>query len=254
MNRAALVTAAALLAVPLLYAFWCRLHSTRARGREWASGALAGAACAAVAGWYYLRNWIELGTPVTVGSSYEGGALLPAGGAWWQEPGYRLVAQLVEFGPGLVRPFDAASHGFWDNYYSTLWADGAMSSMIEFDVIPPWNYAPMLASLWIAIVPTALIAAAFVRAVVASRNPRDELVQLGTIALATGITAALLLYVRLPFYSQGKATYTLGLTPIFGMLAASGCSWVGRSEAVRTALYAVLFAWAVLVLCSYFVV
>jgi hypothetical protein len=115
-----------------------RASSRADRGREWTSAALAGVACAAVAGWYYLRNWVALGVPFTLGSSYEGG-LLPAGGAWWQEPGYRLIAQLHRFGSGLVRPFDAASHGFWDNYYSTLWADGANGSMIEFDVIPPWN-------------------------------------------------------------------------------------------------------------------
>jgi len=240
---------AVLLAAPLLYAFWCRLRRPRSdRGREWTSAALAGAACAAVAGWYYLRNWIALGTPTTVGASHTGGAL------WWQEPGYRLFGQLYRFGSGLVRPFDAAGHGFWDNYYSSLWADGAMGSMIEFDVIPPWNYAPMLASLWVAIVPSVLIATGFARALVANRDRRGELVQIAAIALATGITAALLLYARLPVYSQGKATYTLGLTPIFGVLAATGCGWIGRSEAARTALYAVLFGWAALVLCSYFVI
>jgi hypothetical protein len=103
-------------------------------------------------------------------------------------------------------------------------------------------------------VPSALIALGFARALVAPGGARGEIVQMGAVALVAFVVAALLLYVRLPVYSQGKATYTLGLTPVFGLLAAQGCAFVARSPAARAALYAVLFAWAALVICSYFVV
>jgi dolichyl-phosphate-mannose-protein mannosyltransferase len=243
---------AALLVAPLLYALWCRLRGRSDRKSEWISASLAGVSAATVAGWYYVRNWIAFGSPFALGTSVAGGAL-PPDGFWWQEPGYRLVAQLFRFGSGLTRPFDAASHGFWDNYYSTLWADGAMGSKIEFDLIPPWNYGPMLASVWLAIVPSALIAIGFARAMVARRDHREELIQIGALALATLVAAALLLYVRLPVYSQGKATYLLGLTPIFGLLAASGCGEI-RNDRARIAAMAGLAGWAVLVLGSYSVI
>jgi hypothetical protein len=107
--------------VPLLYAFVVSAAQHAADAARLASASLAGLAAAAVAGWYYVRNWIAFGSPFALGTP---GRSVVRAAAWWQEPGYRLVAQLVAFGSGLVRPFDAASHGFWDNYYSTLWADG----------------------------------------------------------------------------------------------------------------------------------
>jgi hypothetical protein len=245
---------AALLAAPLCYALWLRLRSRPAhRAREWASAALAVACALAVSGWYYVRNWIALGTPFGLGSPAAGGPL-PPDGFWWQEPGYRTASQLLGFGAALARPFGSATHGFWDNYYSTLWADGNLGSVVEFGDIPPWNYAPMVASVWIAILPSALIALGLARALVARRERGFELVQLGAIAFATQLAAALLLFVRLPIYSQGKATYMLGVTPIFGILAASGCRLLERSERARIALFAGLAGWAALVLCSYVVI
>jgi hypothetical protein len=57
-----------------------------------------------------------------------------------------------------------------------------------------------------------------------------------------------------PIYSQVKATYTLALTPVFGLLAASGFGCIGRSESARIAVSAGLFGWAGLVICAYFVI
>jgi hypothetical protein len=164
------------------------------------------------------------------------------------------VEQLTRFGTALVRPFNSAIHGFWDSYYSTLWADGNMGSMIAFDAIPPWNYAPMLASVWLALLPSALIALGLFSAMVSRRERGFELVQIGVIAFATQMAAALLLFVRVPIYSQGKATYTLALTPVFGLLAAYGFDRLGRNEVARVGAIAGLGGWAALVLCSYFVV
>jgi hypothetical protein len=239
---------AVLLAAPLSYALLIRIrrHPSAWR-REVAGACLAGLSGAAVAGWYYARNWLALGTPFA-------GGWLPRGDPWWQEPGYRTVEQLTRFGTALVRPFNSAIHGFWDSYYSTLWADGNMGSMIAFDAIPPWNYAPMLASVWLALLPSALIALGLFSAMVSRRERGFELVQIGVIAFATQMAAALLLFVRVPIYSQGKATYTLALTPVFGLLAAYGFDRLGRNEVARVGAIAGLGGWAALVLCSYFVV
>ncbi len=42
-----------------------------------------------IAGWYYIRNWIELGRPFVGG--WESAA-------WWQDPGYRTVPDFLSFG------------------------------------------------------------------------------------------------------------------------------------------------------------
>ena len=245
---------ALLLAAPLAYALLTRIRRRPAGWRrELAAACLAGLASTAIAGWYYARNWAVLGAPFALGTSFTGESLPPAG-FWWQEPGYRMASQFFPSGTALVQPFDAASHGFWDNLYATLWADGNMGSMVVFDAIPPWNYAPMLASVWLALLPSALIALGFARALIARRERGSELIEMGAIALATFVTAELLLFARIPVYSLGKASYALALTPVFGLLAASGWRCVARSEAARVALSAGLFGWAALVLCSYFVV
>jgi hypothetical protein len=239
---------AALLAAPLGWVLFVRiLRRPTGWPRELAGAAIAGAACAAVAGWYYTRNWILLGTPFV-------GGWLPRGDAWWQEPGYRMSEQWTRFGTALVWPWNAAIRGFWDGYYSTLWADGNLGSIIEFKDVPPWNYAPMWASHWVAALPAALVLIGFVAALRPRRDRGAELLQAGAIAFAVQIAAALVLFVSVPIYSQVKATHTLALTPVFGLFAAHGCGCVGKSALARVVLYAGLFAWAALVLCSYFVV
>jgi Dolichyl-phosphate-mannose-protein mannosyltransferase len=239
---------AALLAAPLAWLLFVRI-ARRPTGwpRELAGAAVASAACAAVAGWYYARNWLLLGTPFV-------GGWLPRGDAWWQEPGYRLSEQWTRFGTALFWPWNAAIRGFWDGYHSTLWADGNLGSITEWKDIPPWNYAPMWASHWVAALPTALVLIGFFAALRPRRDRSAELLQAGAIAFAAQIAAALVLFVSVPIYSQVKATHTLALTPVFGLLAAHGCDCVGKRNRVRIALHAGLFGWAALVLCSYFVI
>ena len=239
---------AALLVAPLGFVLFVRI-ARRPAGwpRELVGAAVAAVTCAFVAGWYYARNWIAFGTPFV-------GGWLPRGDAWWQEPGYRIAEQWTYFGTGLVWPWNAAVYGFWDGYYSTLWADGNLGSITGFGDIPPWNYAPMWASHWVALLPTLLVAIGFFAALRPRRDRSAEGLQLGAIAFATQLAAALVLFASVPIYSQVKATHTLALTPVFGLLAAHGCQCVVRSPAAQSALYAGLFGWAALVLCAYFVV
>jgi hypothetical protein len=239
---------AVLLVAPLGFALFVRIaRRPAAWSRELAVAAVAAATCAVVAGWYYARNWIAFGTPFV-------GGWLPRGDAWWQEPGYRIAEQWTRFGAGLIWPWNAAVYGFWDGYYSTLWADGNLGSITAFGDIPPWNYAPMWASHWLALLPTLLIAVGFFVTLRPRRDRGAEGLQLGAIAFATQLAAALALFVSVPIYSQVKATHTLALTPVFGLLAAQGCASIAKTPRVRAALYAALFGWAALVICSYFVI
>lgn len=243
---------AVLLAAPLCFALWMRIRrEPRAWPREAGAAATACLATLCVAGWYYARNWLALGAPFVAG-------WLPRQTTWWQEPGYRMAEQLTAFGTALVLPFLSVVHGFWDGFYATLWADGNVGSITDFPNIPPWNYAPMLASVWVAILPSALIATGIVRALAGSDAGRGgasrDAIQIGVVALAAQIAALLVVFAQVPIYSQVKATYALALTPIFGLLAASGVEGVSRSQLARVATIAGLGGWSALVICSYFVI
>src|SRR5580704_8587405 len=123
-------------------------------------------ACFLMAGWWFLRNWARLGTPLVTG--------LTRGNVWWQDPSYRTVAQLTSFGISLSRPIYGGVWSLWDTIYSSLWLDGNVSGL----VIPPhlfhWNADWMLAGAWLGIIPTALLffspAACWRRELRASRN------------------------------------------------------------------------------------
>ena len=60
-------------------------------------------------------------------------------------------------------------------------------------------------------------------------------------ALALFVAAQLWLYLTLPIYSTAKSTYALGLTPVFGFLAAAGCGPLVRGRWSR----AVVHGWLV---------
>jgi hypothetical protein len=201
------------------------------------------ASALAISGWYYARNWWLLKTPVMAGW-LPGRSRAP----WWQEPGYRSLGQLGHFGEALVYPFFSAVSGFWDSLYSTLWTDAWLGS----GPLPPWSYAPMVASVWLALIPTALIAAglfsSFWRTDAALKA--DGLVP----ALAFGVylAALLVLYLKVPIYSTAKATYTSGLTPCYGVLAAAGFTALPRHWAARSLTAGLLLGWAIAVYAGFF--
>ena len=62
------------------------------------------------------------------------------------------------------------------------------------------------------------------------------------------ICATLYLWLQIPNYSVTKASYTTGLAACYGLLAARGYQWLGRTPWVRAGLFAGLAAWAV---CAY---
>ncbi len=114
------------------------------------------------AGWYYFRNYIELGIFFVDPSS----AL-----QWWQDPSYRTWSQLLSFGQSLSYPVYAGVKGFWDGIYSTLWLDGFNSGLMSFRYRPPWNENFMAAGALLALLPSFIILSGLVVAVL---NHHDQ--------------------------------------------------------------------------------
>ena len=89
------------------------------------SGQVARGAELAVAGWFYVRTWMELGQPVVGNWNAPG-----EGRVWWQQPGFHTPAYLTGFGQALVHPYLSGFHSFWDGLYSTLWGDGYLGGRV----------------------------------------------------------------------------------------------------------------------------
>jgi hypothetical protein len=201
-----------------------------------------------VAGWFYLRNWIELGKPVHTGWD-------PAmGSSWWQDPGFRTPEYLLSFGASVVQPVNAIYYGFWDAFYSTMWSDGFLASRMVYEGRPPWNYGFMLAGTLLAIVPTALLAAGAVRASALPKRALASGTLIAVVCLATYLVVMIYFYVRIPLYSFTKASVTMGLASCYGILVASGFDIASRIRGLGPVLWGLVVLWAVSAYATFFVV
>jgi hypothetical protein len=72
-------------------------------------------------------------------------------------------------------------------------------------------------------------------------------------AIAIYLAAMVDLYLRMPIYSTAKATYTLGLVPCYGVVAAAGAAPIMRVRCLRSLVFAALACWAVAAYAAYFV-
>lgn len=235
----ALLTKATAVLIVLPICAW--VYSKR---RDWREVVWVAGAALAVAGWYYLRNWAELGTP------FVGGWDPARRIVWWQEPGYRTWRHLLSFGEALSRPVYSAVAGFWDSLYSTLWLDGCLSARIRFEARPPWHYGWLIAGSWLALVPSACLLGGLWKAV----KGGDACLRFSAACVALYLAAMLALYVKLPIYSAGKATYALGLTPCLAALVCAGFDTFTRRPAARAVLWGAMLCWAVAAYSSYLVV
>lgn len=240
------VTVALLL--PLLVAVLVRAAQRQGRPLASALGPLArfAAASTVVAGWYFARNWLEMGTP------YVGGWDPSRGGAWIQDPGYRTPADLLSFGAVLDRPIYAVFSGLWDALYASFWLDGSLSSSAWAIAAPPWHYRYVVACALLAL---PLSVAGIAGALRALRPPRDatqESLLFAVAAVALYLAAIFVMYIRLPVFSTVKSTYAMGLAPCYGVLFAWGFDLLPRHRAVRAALTGYLCAWLAFVFRAYF--
>jgi hypothetical protein len=189
----------------------------------------AAAACALlIAGWWYARNWIELGKPIIGNWDWK-----EVNRIWWQDPGYRTPFQFERFGRALSQPVFAAVDGFWDALYSSLWADGTLSGCA---FVPPWNVGYMAACAWLAVPITAAIALGIVSSAGGAARGARLLVNA---ALLSFFLALVWYFLHLPIYTAAKSTYAMALVPCFGLLAANGLRLALDNAWTR----ALVFAW-----------
>ena len=275
-----------------------------------------------ICSWYFERNKRELGV------YYMGGWDPARDQTWWQDPGYRVPEHMVGFGEALQQPIGAAGASMLDAFYSTMWLDGLLSSVVAYEGRPAWNDNFLLAGAWLAIVPTLLLLIGILRAFTAPTVPptsevpepqgppstevpepqgapstevpdthlgpplrgvpegrgvfsaeaspstqeehedEDEHDQTPTaphqlnlrppllfavLAVATYFAAFAALYLTLPVYGTGKATYTLGLLPAYALLITAGAAPLTRRRIPRALLYGAMAAWAVAAYAAYFV-
>lgn len=200
-----------------------------------------------VAGWYYLRNWIELGKP------FIGGWETRRGMEWWQDPGYRTPRQFVTFGASLVRPLYAGTDRFWDSFYSTLWSDAYLSGIPKKELWPPWNYDFLIAGPLLALVPTAAMLAGMARALRRAGWPHRKHLLFAASAVSVYVAATLHLFLALPIYSTVKATYTIGILSCYCVLGAAGFRLLLRTPLVRATVYGLLGCWGLSAYLAYFV-
>ena len=194
-----------------------------------------------VAGGYYIRNWITFGKPFIGGWD-------PIVKIWWQDPGYRTLEHFVSFGEALVHPIYASVQGFWDAIYSTMWLDGTLLGVIA--PFPPWNYGFMLAGAWLALpVAIAIVVGMFWPFPGRARN-----VQIfSDMVVILYLAALLFLFLTLPIYSTAKATYTLGLMPLYGILAVMGFRPLLANQWLRASVYGWLACFGIAAYCSYLI-
>lgn len=209
---------------------------------------------AAIAGWFYVRNYME------VGKFLVGGWDQVIGIDWWQHPGYHTADYFLRFGQTFQYPVYSAVASFWDGLYSAIWMDSNLSGMANVKAAPPWNQTPMLAGAYFGILPTALIAGGTLTSLwILFTRKKDDFAAKDWAALLCTVTLAIfgaaIIYhaLTVPFYSSTKPTYALGATPGMAVLAALGMTYLPRRLHIQQIALVGLGCWGITVYCSFLV-
>jgi hypothetical protein len=203
-----------------------------------------------VSGWFFARNWIYLGKPLYGGWDSSRKII------WWQEPGYRILNDYWSFGEALRKPVYAAFNGFADALYSTFWGDGynVCEYLVTVPEPPHWNHLFLAGGMVFSIVPALLmvtgIGIIFWRSVIKEEWPSVFLLA----SIGVYFAALLYLYTTLPIFSTVKASYTMGLTPCYAVMAAFGSSLIIGRKYVGPLLVALLVAWGVITYIGFFII
>ena len=204
--------------------------------------------CLLVGGWHYLKLWGEYGSP------FIGSLEMKLGAPWWQAKGFQTPGYYCSFGSALARPFLSGLHSFWDGFYSTLWGDGLLGGRPLLWNRPPWNYDLMAVGFVLALVPTALVLTGLARAIARTFHEanfvRLLLNGLGWLFAFAIVDMAL----KVPSYSQIKASYGLPVLLPFCAMGALGFEyWASRGKLVRFVLGTVLGVWLLNVYASFWI-
>ena len=190
-------------------------------------------------GWHFARVGYHFGNPLIGNWDPK----LPF--AWWQEPGYRTAQWYCNFGSSLNAPQFSSLWGFADGLYSSCWGDGLCSGGV-WGFRPPWNYHLMNVSYVLALIPTLLVIAGFLRSAAEFfRKPNPELLLF--VGLLSAFAAALVyMTLKIPSYAQVKAFYALpALLPLCAF-AARGWDLLSKNKAgLKAACSIGLLAWSI---------
>jgi len=197
-----------------------------------------------VAGWYYLRNLIEMGR------FFVGGWDAFREIVWWQDPGYRTLRQCYIFGESISYPVFSSIYGFWDAIYSSFWADGYLSAYNR----PPWNYRFMLSGVCLSLLPSTAILIGLVVTARTKGGPLSRMLRFSVCSIGLYLAAIFYLFLTVPILSSAKATYALGLIPCFALIGMAGFEILTRQRFLRAAVYGLFACWAVSSYVSYFTI
>jgi hypothetical protein len=197
----------------------------------------------AIAGWFYLRNWLRFGTPLMANWSLPG-----AGQTWWQQPGFHTLAYFTRFGEALAHPYMSGFRSFWDSTYSTFWGDGFVAGRVfPSDRHDFWNYDFMSIGYWLALPATLLLVWGWLRGVRVALGDSDpgRRAAFGLLAAAAWALSLAYLYLtlRLAFFAQAKAGYLLALLTPLALWFALGFRSLDAALASRPALRTALHGW-----------
>jgi tetratricopeptide (TPR) repeat protein len=195
-------------------------------------------------GWHYARVWRHSGKLFPGDPSFHG----------WLDPGVLTGKFFTRFGHSLFAPFFSGFSSFGDGLYSTMWGDGMWGGSPVALYRPPWNYELMAVGFLLALLPTALIFAGFVRALVKAVRETDVrwffLVALGG-ALLLGILRQTLLS---PTFAVVKSFYALGGLVVLSALAGSAWGFLqGRARMVVWTVSSALALWCIVAYASFWV-
>lgn len=118
---------------------------------------------------------------------------------------------------------------------------------------PPWNYSFMLSGAWLSLVPSLAIMTGVVMAVKNPCSTGNRGPFFAAVCLFIYVAAVLCFFIMIPILSISKATYALGLTPCFALLAAGGFDMLTRRPFLRAVIHGIMICWALGNYLSYFV-
>jgi hypothetical protein len=196
-----------------------------------------------ISGWFYIRNYLYFGHLVLGGWD----SFLTD---WWQDPGFRLISHFTSFGTSIVYPSFSCVLGFWDALYSSFWFDGYFLSRTA-PPFPPWNYNWMYSCAWLALPATLALIFSLCKSF---KNISRPVLILSRSAFLLYLSAMLYIYLILPFFSTAKATYTLGLLPVYGILITTGVSPLMKYRWFASAVFGWLACFGICVYFSYFII
>ncbi len=197
----------------------------------------------AIAGWFYVRNWLHYGDP------WVWNTTLPGSKVWWMQPGFHTAAYYTSFGEALQYPYFSGFRSFWDGIYASFFADAYAAGLKNLVHRPDaWNYDAMSATVLLALPCWGIaIVGSFssVRAALAGADLRLRVaLSLMASCLASVGFAVLFASLRFPFYGQAKAFYGLCALVPLAIVGARGFEVIDDFLASRSrALQIGFWAW-----------